>query len=555
MPDVKAAELVTFDVAPEDYRHWRLSIDGRIATLAMNVNEDAALRPGYKLKLNSYDLGVDIELHNILQSIRFEHPEVACVVLTSARERMFCAGANIYMLGTSSHAWKVNFCKFTNETRNGMEDSSRHDGLKFLAALNGTTAGGGYELALACDEIVLIDDRSSAVSLPEVPLLGVLPGTGGLTRVVDKRKVRRDRADMFCTNPDGVKGERAKEWGLVDDIAVPAKFPEVVRGRADKLVAISARPADAKGTKLSPLNRTVDDSGYHYRHVDVTFDRSARTATLTVRAPEGNQPKTVEEIHAAGDQWWPLAMARELDDAILMLRVNELELGLLLVKTSGSPEAVLACDAVMLEHQNDWLVRETIGMLRRTLARLDVSSRSMYAVIEPGSCFAGVLFELALAADRSYMLALPEDEGDAPKIAVDDTNFGLLPAPNDRSRLHIRFSSDVTNMAAVVEAKGKLLGSEEALALGLITIAPDELDWEDELRIAIEERSSLSPDALTGMEASLRFPGDETTATKVFGRLSAWQNWVFIRPNSTGEHGALKLFGSGRKARFTWERV
>jgi len=554
MPEVKEAELVTFDAAPGDYRHWRLTIDGRIATLAMNVNEDAGLRPGYKLKLNSYDLGVDIELHNVLQSIRFEHPEVACVVLTSARERMFCAGANIYMLGTSSHAWKVNFCKFTNETRNGMEDSSRHDGLKFLAALNGTTAGGGYELALACDEIVLIDDRSSAVSLPEVPLLGVLPGTGGLTRVVDKRKVRRDRADLFCTNPDGVKGERAREWGLVDDIAVPAKFPEAVRGRAERLAASSTRPVGAKGIKLNPVQRTADDRGYRYKFVDVTFDRSARTATLTVRAPEGNQPTTVDEIHAAADQWWPLAMARELDDAILMMRVNELELGLLLLKTSGDPNAALAADAVMLEHQNDWLVRETIGMLRRTLARLDVSSRSMYAIIEPGSCFAGVLFELALAADRSYMLALPEEDESA-KIAVDEFNFGLLPAVNDHSRLETRFSADAQDMAGAVEAKGKLLGPEEALSLGLITVAPDDLDWEDEVRIAIEERASLSPDALTGMEASLRFPGDETTETKVFGRLSAWQNWVFIRPNATGEQGALKLFGKGSKAKFNWERV
>jgi benzoyl-CoA-dihydrodiol lyase len=555
MADVKEAELVTFDVTPGEYRHWRLTIDGRIATLAMDVNEDCALKPGYKLKLNSYDLGVDIELHQILQSIRFEHPEVACVVLTSARERMFCAGANIYMLGTSTHAWKVNFCKFTNETRNGMEDSSRHDGLKFLAALNGTTAGGGYELALACDEIVLIDDRSSAVSLPEVPLLGVLPGTGGLTRVVDKRKVRRDLADMFCTNPDGVKGERAKEWGLVDEIAAPAKFQEVVRARAEKLVAISPRAADDRGIKLNPLDRTVDDSGYHYRYVDVSFDRSARTATLTVRAPEDQQPRTLEEIHQAGDRWWPLQMARELDDAILMLRVNELELGLLLVKTFGEPQTVLAADALMLAHRSDWLVRETIGMLRRTLARLDVSSRSVYAIIEPGSCFAGVLFELALAADRTYMLALPEEDAEAPRIAIDDCNFGLLPAVNDRGRLHTRFSGDCKRMAAAIESKGTLLGPEQALNLGLITVAPDDLDWEDEVRIAIEERASLSPDALTGMEASLRFPGAETMETKVFGRLSAWQNWVFIRPNSTGEHGALKLFGTGRKARFTWERV
>ncbi len=546
---------VEFRVDPAAYRHWRVASDGPVATVTMDVDENGALKPGYKLKLNSYDLGVDIELHHILQSLRFEHPEVACVILTSARERMFCAGANIYMLGTSTHAWKVNFCKFTNETRNGMEDSSRHDGLKFLAALNGTTAGGGYELALACDEIVLIDDRSSAVSLPEVPLLGVLPGTGGLTRVVDKRKVRRDLADIFCTNPDGVKGERAKEWGLVDDIAVPAKFQEAVRTRAQNLVQTSIRPAGAKGIKLNSLERMIDDNGYHYRHVDVIFDRRARTATVTVRAPEGDQPKTVEEIHAAGDHWWPLAMARELDDAILMLRVNELELGLWLLKTSGTPEAVLACDAVMLEHRNDWLVRETIGLLRHTFARLDVSSRSMYAIIEPGSCFAGMLFELALAADRSYMLAIPEDAGESPKIALDDFNFGLLPGVSDRSRLQTRFSSDAREMAAALEAKGKLLGPSDALGLGLITVAPDDLDWEDEVRIAIEERASLSPDALTGMEASLRFPGGETTVTKVFGRLSAWQNWVFIRPNSTGEHGALKLFGTGSKARFTWERV
>ncbi len=555
MPEVKEAELVTFDAPAENYRHWRLTIDGRIATLAMDVNEDCGLKPGYKLKLNSYDLGVDIELYNMLQSIRFEHPEVACVVLTSARERMFCAGANIYMLGTSTHAWKVNFCKFTNETRNGMEDSSRHDGLKFLAALNGTTAGGGYELALACDEILLIDDRSSAVSLPEVPLLGVLPGTGGLTRVVDKRKVRRDLADMFCTNPDGVKGERAKEWGLVDDVAAPAKFQEAARTRAETLVQSSTRPADAKGIKLNPVARTIDDNGYHYQYVDVSFDRAARTVTLTVRAPEGDQHHTVDAIHAAGDKWWPLQMARELDDAILMLRVNEAELGLLLLKTEGSSDAVLASDAFMQANQNDWLVRETIGMLRRTFARLDVSSRTMYAVIEPGSCFAGLLFELALAADRSYMLALPEDEGDAPKIALDEFNFGLLPAVNDRGRLETRFSADARHMARAVEAKGKLVGPEEALSLGLVTVTPDDLDWEDEVRIAIEERASLSPDALTGLEASLRFPGGETLETKVFGRLSAWQNWVFIRPNSTGEHGALKLFGTGSKAKFNWERV
>jgi len=554
MLNVNESDCVTFDVADGEYRHWRLTIDGRVATLAMNVDEDGGLRPGYKLKLNSYDLGVDIELHNILQRIRFEHPEVACVVLTSARERMFCAGANIYMLGMSSHAWKVNFCKFTNETRNGMEDSSLHDGLKFLAAINGTCAGGGYELALACDEILLVDDRSSAVSLPEVPLLGVLPGTGGLTRLVDKRKVRRDLADVFCTNPDGVKGDRAKQWGLVDEIAPPAKFPELIRARAQKLVESSSRIADAKGIKLHPLQRTIDESGYHYRYVDVTFDRAARAATFTVRAPEGKQPSSLDEIHVAGDQWWPLQMARELDDAILMLRTNELELGLLLLKTTGSIDAVLASDAMMQEHRHDWLVRETIGLLRRTLARLDVSSRSLYAIIEPGSCFSGILLELALAADRSYMLALPEEEESA-KIALDGFNFGMLPAVNGHCRLETRFCGDSARLAELEAHQGQQMGPEQALQLGLVTFAPDDLDWEDEVRIAIEERASLSPDALTGMEASLRFPGDETLETKVFGRLSAWQNWVFIRPNSTGEQGALKLFGSGSKARFNWERV
>jgi benzoyl-CoA-dihydrodiol lyase len=562
----KEKELVTFD-APESatkaraYQHWKLSIDGRIATLALDVNEDGGVRPGYKLKLNSYDLGVDIELHNILQSIRFEHPAVACVVLTSAKEKIFCAGANIYMLGSSSHAWKVNFCKFTNETRNGMEDSSRHDGLRFLAALNGTTAGGGYEMALACDEIVLIDDRSSAVSLPEVPLLGVLPGTGGLTRVVDKRHVRRDLADIFCTNPDGVRGERAKSWGLVDEVAAPAQFAAAVHQRAERLVNSSPRSAAAEGIKLQPVVRKVDDDGYHYRHVDVTFDRAARIATLTVRAPRNDQPTSIAEIGALGDQWWPLAMARELDDAILMLRANEPECGLVLLKTLGDPHAVLACGTALREFSNHWLVRETIGLLRRTFARLDVSSRSMFALIEPGSCFAGLLFELALAADRSYMLAADETESEAtknlnvPRIAIDATNFKLFPTVTGETRLSSRFAGQVEKLAELAAASGRLLSSADALDAGLITVAPDELDWEDELRMAIEERCSLSPDALTGMEASLRFPGAESLETKVFGRLSAWQNWVFIRPNSTGENGALKLFGTGKKSRFDWERI
>jgi benzoyl-CoA-dihydrodiol lyase len=555
MENATARELVLFDGQSREPRHWQLRVEGRVATLAMNVDEDGGLRPGYKLKLNSYDLGVDIELHNVLLRIRFEHPEVACVVISSAKERMFCAGANIYMLGGSSHAWKVNFCKFTNETRNGMEDSSRRDGLKFLAALNGTTAGGGYELALACDEILLIDDRSSAVSLPETPLLGVLPGTGGLTRVVDKRKVRRDLADLFCTNPDGVKGERAKSWGLVDEIAAPAGFAKLVSQRAAKLAADSPRPADAKGIELRPLARKIDESGYHYPHVDVRFDRAARTATLTVLGPQGPQPAAREEIHAAGDAWWPLAMARQLDDAILMLRTNEQELGLLLLKTSGDVTDVLAMDAVLEKFSGDWLVRETIGLLRRTLARLDVSSRSMFAVIEPGSCFAGTLAELALAADRSYMLSLPDAGGQAPEIALSEMNFGSFPGVNGRSRLATRFNDDPAKTAGLRSAKGRKLAAEEALDLGLITVAPDELDWEDELRISIEERASLSPDALTGMEASLRFPGNETTESRIFGRLSAWQNWIFIRPNATGEQGALKMFGKGSKPKFDRERV
>jgi len=546
--------LVTFGTAPERYRHWRLSVDGPIATLTLDVNEDAGLQPGYKLKLNSYDLGVDIEFYDALQRIRFEHPSVATVVITSGKDRMFCAGANIYMLGLSSHAWKVNFCKFTNETRNGMEDSSRHDGLRFVAALNGATAGGGYEIALACDEIVMVDDRSSNVSLPEVPLLGVLPGTGGLTRLVDKRKVRRDLADVFCTNADGVRAGRAKEWGLVDYVAPPAKFAALVKERCAALAAGSTRSPDARGIRLGPLECTFDSSGLHYSHVDVAFDRAARTATLTVRAPRGTQPHTIDEILSAGDAWWPLAFARQLDDAILMLRTNEPELGLLLLRSEGDAQALLAASERLAALREHWLVRETIGLLRRTLGRLDVSSRSMYALIDRGSCFAGPFLELALAADRSYMLALG-GEPDAPHIGLDATNFGLFPMVNGKTRLETRFFGTPDAVASLEESVGQALDASRALELGLITFAPDELDWDDEVRLAVEERASLSPDALTGMEASLRFPGGETLETKVFGRLSAWQNWVFIRPSSTGERGALKLFGTGSKPDFDWKRV
>jgi benzoyl-CoA-dihydrodiol lyase len=549
-----ATTPVTFDTAPERYRHWKLSVDGRVATLALDVDEDAGIRPGYKLKLNSYDLGVDIELHDALNRIRFEHPQVGCVVVTSAKDRSFCAGANIYMLGTSSHHWKVNFCKFTNETRNGMEDSSRHDGLRFIAAVNGACAGGGYEIALACDEIVMVDDRSTAVSLPEVPLLGVLPGTGGLTRVVDKRKVRRDIADLFCTNADGVRAERAKDWKLVDAIATPSEFAALVRDRAAAQLASSPRSPDARGIELRPLSRTIDERGYHYTHVDVTFDRDARNATITVRGPRGSQPHDVDAIVAAGDAWWPLAFARELDDAILMLRTNEPELGLLVLRTEGDADAVLAADGTLLAQREHWLVRETIGLLRRTLARLDVTARSLYALVDGGSCFAGTLLELALAADRTYMLATDDDDA-APGIVAGEVNAGLYPAVNGRSRLETRFDGDAEAVAGAYARNGQRLDARSALDAGLITVAPDELDWDDEIRLALEERASLSPDALSAMEANLRFPGAETLDTKIFGRLSAWQNWVFYRPNSTGERGALKLFGSGTRPQFDQERV
>jgi benzoyl-CoA-dihydrodiol lyase len=547
--------VITFERRPDDYRHWRLSVDGRIATLTLDVDEDAGLVPGYKLKLNSYDLGVDIELHDALQRIRFEHPQVASVVLTSGKERTFCAGANIYMLGASSHGWKVNFCKFTNETRNGMEDSSRHDGLKFLAAVNGACAGGGYEIALACDEIVMVDDRSTVVSLPEVPLLGVLPGTGGLTRLVDKRRVRRDLADLFCTNADGVRAGRAKAWGLIDDAAPPNRFPALVRERAEALAAGSDRRPDAKGIALNPLRREASSGGIRYRHVQVDYDRANRLALITVRAPAEASPQTTDAIEAAGDGWWPLAMARELDDAMLMLRVNEPELGLWVLKTAGDAAMVLAAGRALVELRAHWLVRETIGLIRRTFARLEVAARSLYAVIDRGSCFAGLLFELSLAADRSYMLSPMDSDDDVPAIVVDDTNFGLLPTVAGRSRLQSRFHGEASVLDPIRGLAGRPLNAVEAEAAGLITVASDELDWDEEIRLALEERTRLSPDALTGLEASLRFPGAETVETKIFGRLSAWQNWVFNRPNATGSGGALKLFGSGAKPQFDWERI
>jgi benzoyl-CoA-dihydrodiol lyase len=547
------ANAVDFRTDPSRYRHWRLSFDGPVATLTMDVAEDGGLRPGYKLKLNSYDLGVDIELQDALQRIRFEHPEIRSVVLTSAKNRIFCSGANIYMLGLSSHAWKVNFCKFTNETRNGIEDSSAHSGLKFLAACNGTTAGGGYELALACDEIVLVDDRSSAVSLPELPLLGVLPGTGGLTRITDKRKVRRDHADMFCTNPDGVRGQRARDWRLVDEVVKPQQFAEYVKQRALKLTEQSNRPAHAKGIALTPLQRTFDESGLHYEYVDVQVNHDARTATVAVRAPESVPEDTVEKVYAAGAKWWPLQMARELDDAILCLRTAELDLGLWIFKTAGNPDAVLAMDDFVLSHQDDWFVREVLGMMRRTFARIDVSSRSIYAMIEPGSCFAGTLLELALAADRTFMH--DTQEGNAPVVTLSRMNFGALPMVNHLSRVAARFYEDVQQVEMLRGKIAQKLSAYEALEAGLVTAAPDDLDWGDEIRQAVESRTALSPDALTGLEANLRFGIHETLETRVFGRLSAWQNWIFIRPNAVGANGALKVYGTGAPVKFNWERV
>jgi benzoyl-CoA-dihydrodiol lyase len=458
------------------------------------------------------------------------------------------------MLGLSSHAWKVNFCKFTNETRNGIEDASAHSGLKFLAACNGTTAGGGYELALACDEIILVDDRSSAVSLPELPLLGVLPGTGGLTRITDKRKVRRDHADMFCTNADGVRGQRAKEWRLVDEAVKPQQFTEHVKQLALKLAGESDRPAGAKGAALTPLKRTMDEAGLHYEYVDVQCNREARTATITVRAPESAAENSLEKVIAAGANWWPLQMARELDDAILTLRASELDLGLWIIKTSGNPDTVLTSDDFILKHQENWLVREVLGMMRRTFARIDVTSRSIYAIVEPGSCFAGTLLELALAADRIYMRDTQEGES-AATMTLSNMNFGPLPMVNKLSRLAARFYSDETQMARLRGEIGKKLSAREALDAGLVSAAPDDLDWEDEIRQAIESRAAQSPDALTGLEANLRFGPGETLETRIFGRLSAWQNWIFIRPNAVGASGALKVYGTGAPVKFNWERV
>lgn len=549
---------IEFATQPQQYRHWQLTIDGRVARLAMDVQEDAPLVPGYELKLNSYDLGVDIELYDAVQRLRFEHPEVAAVVIASANPRVFCAGANIRMLAQSSHAHKVNFCKFTNETRNSIEDASAHSGQSYLCAINGAASGGGYELALACDDLILLDDGSSTVSLPELPLLAVLPGTGGLTRLVDKRRVRRDHADFFCTTSEGVRGQRALDWHLIDALAPRSRFDEVVQARALALAAQSDRPADATGIVLTPLTRRVEADQIHYEHVTVEIDRDLGTAFFMIRGPQDAPPQTPQAVHAAGAAFWPLALAREMDDAILHLRFNETDIGTWVFRSRGESDLVAASDAVLHAHADDWLVREITLYLKRTLKRLEVSSRSVITLVEPGSCFTGSLFEWVLAADRSYMLEGTFEDGDCPPATVrlSPLNFGPLPMVNGLTRLHSRFLADASQVDQLrTHHMGQALTAETAAELGLVTFTPDDIDWEDEVRLAIEERASFSPDALTGMEGSLRFGGPETLESKIFGRLSAWQNWIFQRPNAVGEHGALTLYGTGKKSRFDRRRI
>ncbi len=561
-PGPVAEPRVEFRTAPDRYRHWRIEVDGAVATLTLLVDENGGLVPGYELKMNSYDLGVDIELYDAVQRLRFEHPEVRAVVVTGGLDRMFCAGANIRMLAQSSHGWKVNFCKFTNETRNGMEDATASSGQTYLAALNGTAAGGGYELALACDQIVLIDDGSSAVSLPEVPLLGVLPGTGGLTRVVDKRHVRKDLADVFATKTEGVRGATAVAWRLVDESVPRGRFAEVVRGRADAAAAASTR-SGTQGVTLTPLALEQDGDVLRYRHVEARLDRAGRRVDLVVRGPQDAPPVGAAAVLAQGVDYYPMALARELDHLVLHLRTNEQELGTWVIRTRGDAARVLAYDAQLEELSGDWFVNEVSHYLKRTFKRLDVTSRSLFAVIEPGSCFAGTLLELALACDRQYMLdGVPEEELEgidpadgAATLVVGSANAGRYPMGNGLTRLQSRFWAHDDELSAVLARTGDVLDAQGALAVGLVTLAPDDLDWEEELRIAVEERASLSPDALTGMEANHRFVGPETVETKVFGRLTAWQNWIFLRPNASGPDGALRRYGSGTRADYDTARV
>jgi len=551
--------FVDFATSPSQYKHWRLEVDGRVARLSLDVQEDQPLDPGYELKLNSYDLGVDIELYDAVQRLRFEHPEVGAVVITSAKDRVFCAGANIKMLGQSGHGFKVNFCKFTNETRNSMEDASANSGQTYICAINGPAAGGGYELALACDHILLIDDGSSTVSLPELPLLAVLPGTGGLTRLVDKRGVRHDHADFLCTTSEGIRGNRALDWRLVDQLAPRSAFDEAVTKLASETAAKSDRPASAQGIDLTPLERQVDADQIRYEYVKIVLDRELGVANILIQGPTEAPPSSLEYIHDAGDKFWPLALARQLDDAILHLRLNENETGTWVFRTKGDNNLVAAYDDLLLKHASDWLVREITLYLKRTLKRLDVSSRSLVTLIEPGSCFTGTLLELALAADRCYMLdgEFEDDADSAAPAAVRLTgmNFGPLPMVNGITRLEGRFLGRPEAIDAIMERIGNDLDAHAAFDLGLVTFIPDDIDWEDEVRLALEERSSFSPDALTGMEASLRFGGPETMESKIFGRLSAWQNWIFQRPNASGEQGALQLYGTGTKPLFDKGRV
>ncbi|CCD89960.1 putative enoyl-CoA hydratase/isomerase [Bradyrhizobium sp. ORS 285] len=549
--------FIDFQTDPSRYKHWKLSIDGEVATLAMDVDENGGLFEGYQLKLNSYDLGVDIELADAVQRLRFEHPQVKVVVLRSAKPRVFCAGANIRMLAGATHAHKVNFCKFTNETRNGFEDSSENSGQRFITVVNGTAAGGGYELALATDHIILADDGSSSVSLPEVPLLAVLPGTGGLTRVVDKRKVRRDRADAFCTTEEGVKGKRAVQWRLVDEIAPNSKVDAKVAERAKEFAAASKRNGSGKGVALTPLKRVIDASSVRYGFVNVDIDRAARIATITISAPEAAPPADIDGMIGQGAAFWPLQVARELDDAILHLRINELGIAMLVFKSHGDRAQVLAHDAFLEANKAHWLVNEIRHYWKRVLKRIDVTSRTLVTLVEPGSCFAGTLAELVFASDRSYMLigTIQGDNRPAPAIELSAMNFGPYPMSHGLTRLQSRFLDDPNGLARVHEHVGKPLEAEEAEELGLVTFALDDIDWEDEIRVFLEERASFSPDSLTGLEANLRFAGPETMESKIFARLTAWQNWIFQRPNAVGEDGALRRYGTGERPQYDMTRV
>jgi benzoyl-CoA-dihydrodiol lyase len=549
--------MIDFSTNPDQYKHWKLSFEGPVATIEMDVAEDGGMVPGYELKLNSYDLGVDIELYDATQRLRFEHPEIKSVIITSAKDRVFCAGANIAMLGTSTHAHKVNFCKFTNETRNGIEDATTKSDQKYLCVVNGTAAGGGYELALAADHIMLIDDGASTVSLPEVPLLAVLPGTGGLTRVVDKRNVRRDHADYFCTLNEGIKGRRAVEWNLVDELVPRSKLMDKAKERAKEFAESSSRPDNQKGVVLSPLLREISNDEINYNSISCKINREVLTAEITIHAPTNKPEQKIAAIQAAGVNFWPLAFAREFDDLILHLRTNENEITTWVFKTEGNADFIAAADEALISNADNWLVKEIILYIKRTFKRLDVSSRSIITLVEPGSCYTGTLMELVLAADRSFMLDGIFEGSNVAAATLRPTgmNFGLLPMCNDLSRLETRFLDDETKIAAIKAEIGINLDAETAEGLGLVTFIPDDIDWEDEVRIAIEERASYSGDALTGMEASLRFAGPETIETKIFGRLSAWQNWIFQRPNAVGEDGALKLFGTGKQAKFDRKRV